>query len=466
MALENNSYSQEGQWAQQPMIPRRRIVLTGMGMITPSGNDLESSWQNIIAGNSAITHLDPDQMHRIAELAELDHLRDVKLDIQVAGLIDPSFNPTDYIISFGIPNHSKSSDLKRMPRTQLLSLAGAAQTLQNAGLLIDGKIDPSIDKDRFGTKIGTSVGGMSHIAFLDQKMSQGKKLPPTAPLKIGLERTAAVPSQAFGLRGPKFTPTDACTTGSQAIISGIGDILLGDSDRVLVGGVDAPVEQMTLGMFDYMRTLNRTDNPYRASTPFDTDRHGFVMAEGVGMLLVEAEEVALARGANIIAEVAGYGAAADAHHDTEPSGYAAEQSLRLALLRGGLPKDGLLYINAHGTSTEVGDPVEIRAIRNVLEKQLPEMTEQEITYAVSSTKSMMGHTMGASGSIEAIIAALALRDQILPPTINLEHVMEEGVGVDLVANQARPARIMRSGSKNFGFGGSGTHVLFKHYQPR
>lgn len=464
MPAENNPYSYEGQWAQQPTIPRRKVVVTGIGMITPSGLNVESSWQNILAGNSAITGLDTDQMYRIAELAELDHLKDAKLDIQVAGLIDASFNPADYIASFGIPGHSKSSDMKRMPRTQLLSLAAAAQTLDNAGLLIDGELDPQIDRDRFGTKIGTSVGGMSHIAYLDHRMSQGKKLPPTAPLKIGLERAAAVPSQAFKLRGPKFTPTDACATGSQAIISGIGDILLGDADRVVVGGVDAPVEQMTLGMFDYMRTLNRTDNPYRASTPFDTDRHGFVMAEGVGMLLIEAEEVALARGANIIAEIAGYGAAADAHHDTEPSGYAAEQSLRLALQRGGLPQDGLLYINAHGTSTEVGDPVEIRAIRNVLEKQLKDMTDQEIAYAVSSTKSMMGHTMGASGAVEAIIAALALRDQVLPPTINLEHVMEEGIGVDLVPNQARPARISRSGSKNFGFGGSGTHIMFKHYQ--
>lgn len=466
MAAENSLYSTEGQWAKEPFIPRRKVVLTGIGVITPAGTTTEKSWENIIAGKSFISALDQDQMHRLAGLANLNHLKDVPTNIKVAGLIDPEFDPIDNIISFGIPEHDSKSDLKRMPRAQLLSLAAAAQTLENAGILVNGKIHDAIDKDRFGTKIGTSVGGMSEIAYLDQRMSQGKKIPPTAPLKIGLERIAAVPSQAFGLRGPKFTPTDACATGSQAIISGITDIVMGDADRVLVGGADAPIEPLTIGMFDNMRALNRTDNPDRASVPFNTDRNGFVMAEGVGILLLESEEAALDRGANIIAEVAGYGSAADAHHDTEPSGYAAEQSLRLALQRGGLPVDGLLYINAHGTSTEVGDPVEIMAIRNVIEKQLREATGQEVAYAVSSSKSMMGHTMGASGAIEAAIAALALRDQILPPTINMLNVMEEGIGVDLVPNEARSARISRSGSKNFGFGGSGTHILFKHYQPR
>lgn len=464
MSKEVPQYTHEGQWEKEKFIPRRKVVVTGIGMITPSGINTESSWANIIAGKSAISALDQDQMHRIAELAELDHLKDLNLNIRVAGLIDPEFDPSEYIINFGIPHHDQKADLKRMPRAQLLSLAASAQALENAGLLHDGIIDEDINKNRFGTKIGTSVGGMSYIAFLDQKMAQGKRIPPTAPLKIGLERASAVPSQAFKLRGSKFTPTDACATGSQAIISGLTDIVMGFSDRVLVGGVDSSVEQMTLGMFDNMRTLNRTDNPYRASIPFDKKRQGFVMSEGAGMLVLEAEDVALARGANIIAEIAGVGSAADAHHDTEPSGYAAEQSLKEALERGGIPNDGLLYINAHGTSTEVGDPREIVAIRNVLEKEIPHFLEKDIPFAVSSTKSIMGHTMGASGAIEAAIAALALRDQVLPPTINLRNVMEEGVGMDLVQNEARPARISRSGSKNFGFGGSGTHILFKEYE--
>lgn len=464
MAKESPRYSYKGQWEREKVIPRRKVVVTGIGMITPSGIDTESSWSNILAGNSSITTLDQDQMYRIAELAEIDHLKDLKLNIRVAGLIDPDFDPAEYILNFRIPNYDQRADLKRMPRTQLLSLAASAQTLQNAGILTDGIIAESIDKDRFGTKIGTSVGGMSYIALLDQKMTQGKRISPTAPLKLGMERVSAVPSQAFKLRGSKFTPTDACATGSQAIISGLSDIVMGFSDRVLVGGVDAPVEQMTLGMFDNMKTLNRTDNPHRASIPFDKNRQGFVMSEGVGMLLLEAEDKALERGAKIIAEIAGIGSAADAHHDTEPSGYAAEQSLREALERGGIPSDGLLYVNAHGTSTEVGDPREILAIRNVLEKEIPQLLEHNIPFAVSSTKSILGHTMGASGAIEAAIAALALRDQILPPTINLQNVMEEGIGVDLVPNEARPARISRSGSKNFGFGGSGTHILFKHYE--
>lgn len=466
MPAENNSYSFDGQWAQEPTMQRPRVVVTGIGMITPSGNDVESSWQNIIAGNSAITRLDPDQMHRLAELAEIEHLENIKLNIGVAGIIDPLFDAQDYITSFNVPGHSKRSDLKRMTRAQLLSLAASAQALENAGILMEGEIADEIDKDRFGVKIGTSIGGMSFLAHVDNRMSTNRKITPISPLKVGLERVAAVPSQAFGLRAEKFTPTDACATGSQAIISGIKDILLGDSQRVLVGGVDASVEQMTLGMFDNLGALNRTDNPYRASTPFDIDRNGFVMAEGAGIIVLESEEAALKRGANILGEVAGYGAAADAHHETEPSGFAAEESLRLALLRGGLPRDGKLYINAHGTSTKVGDPVEIMAIRRTLEEKIQKESGINVDYAISSTKSMMGHTMGASGAIEAIVALLALRDQILPPTINLERVMQEGIGVDLVPNEARPARIVRSGSKNFGFGGSGTHVLFKHYQPR
>ncbi len=457
---EISRYTHEGEWARSPEIKRPRIVVTGIGLITPQGIDTESTWENIVAGKSAITDLDDQDLERLAELGKINHLKDIPLNVGVAGIIDREFIPEDYILSKNIDSEKfRKNDVKRMARAQLLSLAASTQALENANILRNGEIDERVDRERFGVIIGTSIGGMDYVSYIGKLMEEGKRVSPTAPLVAGLERVASVPSQVFELKGPKYTPTDACATGSQAVIAGIDKLLVGKADRMLVGGSDASVEQLAINMFDNTRALNRTKDSQRASIPFDVDRKGFVMAEGAGALVLETEEKARERNAPILAEVAGYGSASDAYHDTEPSGYAAKRSLQEALHDGGLPKDGMLYINAHGTSTPVGDPVEISAIREVME-DIPE----DIEYAVSSTKSSMGHTMGASGAIEAGIAILALRDQILPPTLNLETVMREGRDMDLVPHEARPARIDKAGSKNFGFGGSGTHILFKRYE--
>ncbi len=465
MSPENVQFTQEGEWARTPVIKRPRIVVTGIGMVSPLGTDTESTWQNLIGGKSGISHIDNDEMARLATLAEVEHLKDAKLNIGVGGLIDRDYKPSDYISTITPFNRS---DARRMSRATQLSLAASVQALQNGGAIENGALETTINPDRMAVIIGTSEGGLSYVATIGNRVLNGQRLFPTGPLKVGPERVSSVPSMIEKIRGPKFTPIDACATGSQAIIAGIEKLIVGAANRALVGGADATVEPVSLAMFDEMRALNRTHDPYRASTPFDTDRKGFVMSEGAGVLLLETEEAAHERNARIIAEVAGYGAASDAYNDTDPEGFAARESLGISLMQSGIRNEGLFYINAHGTSTVAGDKVEIEAIRTVLEQQVPQSLQRDIPYAISSSKASMGHTMGASGAIEAGIAILALRDQILPPTINLQHIMPEalrnGVPIDLVPNEARQAEITLVGSGNFGFGGSGTHILFKPYR--
>lgn len=470
-----NIYIREGEWATSPEIQRPRVVVTGIGLITPQGIDTESTWQNIVNGRTGIRQLDFD---RIARNSDLEELANFPTDINVIGEIDPELKLDEYIASLNISYHKpnekgiyekvRKSDTRRMSRAVQLSLLATAQALENAQLLKDGKIVPEIDKSRFGSVVGTSIGGVDrlplvykHLLDIQNPHGRKKRLSPFEPLNVGLERTSSVPSLIFGAESGKFTPTDACATGSQALISAYQDILSGDSDIVIAGGVDASIDPIAIEMFGQMPALSKEKDPNRASRPFDKDRDGFVMAEGAGILILESEEHALKRGAKIIAEFSGYGKFSDAHHDTEPSGEAAERSLRRAIQRSGLPDNGIIYVNAHGTSTIKGDPAEVSAIRRVMD-ELPGRFE----YAVSSTKSSMGHTMGASGAIEAGIAILALRDNILPPTLHLENVMEEGEEMNLVPNDAQQAKIDTVYSGNFGFGGSGTNVAFKRYYPR
>jgi len=470
-----NLYTREGEWAANPEITRPRVVVTGIGLITPQGIDTESTWANIVAGKTGIGSLDYE---RLATNADYEELANFPTDVRVSGEIDPEFKLDEYLASLGLSYHKpnekgeypllRKSDTRRMSRAAQLSLLATAQALENANLLKNGQVIPEIDKSRFGTVIGTSIGGVDRLPtvykhLLDIQNPQGKKkrLSPFEPLNVGLERTSSVPSLVFGAESGKFTPTDACATGSQALISAYQDILSGDSDIIIAGGVDASIDPIAIEMFGQMPALSKETDPNRASRPFDRARDGFVMAEGAGILILESEQHALKRGAKIIAEFSGYGKFSDAHHDTEPSGEAAKRSLRRAIQRSGLPDKGITYINAHGTSTIKGDPAEVSAIREVME-ELPDNHE----YAISSTKSSMGHTMGASGAIEAGIAILALRDNILPPTLHLENVMEEGEDINLVPNDAQHAEIDTVYSGNFGFGGSGTNVGFKRYYPR
>lgn len=474
MSLEIPQYTQQGQWATNPTIERQRVVITGIGMITPLGNDTDSTWQNLIEGRSGISLLDFDET---AKRADLPKLSDPKHFVKVGGELKLDFDLGEYIASNIfmskeekaayknrgeiIPGSFNKKDTNKMSRATLLGLATSVQAANNAGILKDGEILPTINPEKLGVVIGTCIGGISHIATLYDRLIEEKRLSPYDPLIAGLERVSTATSIAFNAKGPVETPTVACATGSLALIRAYQDIALGDADIMIAGGTDTSLDPVTLSMFDTIRALSRETDPNRASRPFDKSRDGFVMSEGAGILILESEKHALQRGAKIIAEFAGYGKSSDAGHETNPNGLGAKNSMRAAFYRAGLPDKGIIYFNAHGTGTQEGDGVEMLANREVLE-ELPNKHE----FAVSSTKSAMGHTMGASGAIEAGIAILAIKDNVMPPTLHLDEVMEEGKNINLVPNEAQEKEIGMSISGNFGFGGVGSAIAFKPYYSR
>lgn len=475
MVAEHPQYNREGEWAHEIKDAKRpRMVVTGIGLITPQGVNTESTWQNIIAGRTGIHEFD---FAKMAEEFDVSDLSNYPTDVKVAATLPSGYSVEDDIMSYALrlpPSEDdpagerkplRKAQLRRMSKSVQLSVAATAQALTDAGLLIDGELLQNIDADRIATHIGTIVGGMGRIPaiykdLLEIQDPKGKKkrLSPFEPLIIGLERVSSVPSIVFGLTGAKDTVTDACATGSQNIIAGTMDILNNDADIIIVGGVDAPLDPITFEIFAEMPALSKERDPNKASRPFDISRDGFVMGEGAGILIIEREEYARARHAKIYAELAGFGRYSDATHDTEPSGKAAEKSLRRTFQRAGLPDKGTIYINAHGTSTVKGDRSEVNAYRKVI-SELPSQTE----FSISSTKSGMGHLMGASGSAEAGVAILALRDGIQPATLHLDTIMEEGDEINLIPNDAQHADIELSFTGSFGFGGSGTNMAFKKY---
>lgn len=454
MTAETPQYTQEGEWALTPTIERRRVVVTGIGTINPLGNDLESTWEGIVSGRSGITMLDHSL---IAQRAELPRLMDYQLDVHVGGQLDPNFNGETYLKEFNPDFNTKN--LKRMSRATQLALAGSTQALVDAGILKDGKINSAIDPLRFGTRVGTCIGGMDHIASMYERMTSGvKKGYGFDALVTGLERVSTVPSMTFGAQGPTETPTAACATGSLAIIGAFKDIQMGDADIVLAGGVDTSIDPIALKMFSAIDALTNSVDPKTASRPFDRDRNGFVMAEGVAIFILESEKHALDRGARIYAELAGYGVSSDADHDTKPHGRGAKHSIRQALYRSGFPDKGMIYFNAHGTGTPGGDGREIEAIREVL-YELPGNYE----VAVSSNKGQIGHTMGASGTIETAISLKAMEEGVLPPNINLDNILEEADGLNMIPNDPQAAEIGMIVKENFGFGGIGSATVWKPY---
>lgn len=454
MPQELAQYTQEGQWTTETEIPRQRVVVTGIGTINPLGNDLESTWDGIVHGRSGISMLDHSQ---IAKRAELPRLMDYQLDVTVGGQLDPVFNVEEYLKKFNPEFNAKN--LKRMSRATQLALAGSTQALIDAGIFNDGKVNSSINPLRFGSRIGTCIGGMDHIASMYDRMTNDvKKGYGFDALVTGLERVSTVPSMTFGAQGPTETPTAACATGSLALIGAYKDIQMGDADIMIAGGVDTSIDPIALKMFSAIDALTDAKDPETASRPFDRDRHGFVMAEGVAVFILESEKHALARGARIYAELAGYGVSSDADHDTKPHGRGAKHSIRQALYRSGFPDKGMIYFNAHGTGTPGGDGREITAIREVLH-ELPGNHE----VAVSSNKGQIGHTMGASGSIETAISLKAMEEGVLPPNKNLDNILEEADGLNMVPNDPQAAEIGMVVKENFGFGGIGSATVWKPY---
>jgi 3-oxoacyl-[acyl-carrier-protein] synthase II len=404
----------------------RRVVITGMGAVSPLGNDLPSTWRAAVAGESGI-----------------DFIRSFDASafpVRVAAEVK-DFEPPDIV---------SPKEARRLDRNVLLALAAGKEALDDASL------DSHYETGRIGILFGSAIGGFLGI------MQQHEVLQERGPDRISpyflpgvlVDSASGQLAISLGLRGPNYAPVSACATGSHAVGEGAEVIRRGDADAVLAGGTEACMHPLILAGFCAMRGLAaEEEHPPRASRPFDATRAGFVIGEGAGALVLEELEAARARGATIYAEVLGYGTSNDAYHMAapEPEAIGVGQMMRSALDRAGVDPKRVGYINAHGTSTPLGDAAETKAIKDVFGDHAHEL-------AVSSTKSMMGHCFGAAGALEAQMSALAVHHGVLPPTINYEHP-DPVCDLDYVPNEAREARVDVALSNAMGLGGHNACVL-------
>lgn len=409
----------------------RRVVVTGLGLISPLGVGVEKSWSGLLQGRSGIrgiTHFD----------ASLFATR-------IAGEVD-GFKPEDYI---------EPKEVKKMDRFIHFGVAASTMAVADAGLKIDEN-----NAARVGVYVGSGMGGLPTIEHYHKVMLEKgpRRITPFFIPMLIINLAAGQISIKFGAKGPNSAPATACATGSHAIGDAFKVIQRGDADAMIAGGTESVITPMGIGGFNAMKALStRNDQPERASRPFDRDRDGFVMGEGAGIMIIEELEHALARGARIYAEIAGYGLTGDAYHITSPApgGEGAARCMSMALKDAGMDLTEVDYINAHGTSTKYGDELESAAIKSVFK-------EHAYKVAVSSTKSMTGHLLGAAGGVEAVICALSIRDGMIPPTINLDNPDPE-CDLDYVANKARKTDIRAALSNSFGFGGTNACLLFKKF---
>lgn len=401
--------------------PSGRVVVTGMGAVTPLGSSVEKFWPRLLAGESGIdriTLIDP-----------------TPYTTQIAGEVK-DFDAADWM---------DKKEARRVDRVIAFAVAAATQALQDCGLEFTEEL-----KDATGVMIGSGVGGLwtmqeqTHALY---ERGASKVSPFFIPYMIANMPSGLV-SIMNDLRGPNVAPVTACATGANGIGDAYHVIKRGDAIAMLAGGTEASVNDLGVSGFCAARAMSqRNDEPAKASRPFDVDRDGFVMGEGAAVLMLEDRDFAIERGAKIYGEIVGYGMSADAYHLTNPhpEGRGAAAAMRMALKNSGLSPEAVGYVNAHGTSTLVGDVHEVKALKAVMgdyAKQVP----------VSSTKSMIGHTLGAAGAIEAAICLLAMRDGILPPTINVDHQDPE-CDIDCIPNVARKAQVDVALSNSFGFGG-------------
>lgn len=411
---------------------RPRVVITGIGAVTPLGLDKETSWDNMLAGRSGIS--------RITEFDVSD------LPCQIAGIVR-GFDPTQYV---------NSKEARRMSRASQFAVGAALQALDDAGWSPNGD-----DGERLGVSIGTAMGGFekSHEGMLHY---YERGLARTSPFAL-TSSLANMPgyhvSVAVQALGPLLAPVGACAAGTQGIGEGLEMIRRGAADRVLAGGVEGMVMKPAMVGFCAMRAMPTAynDAPEQASRPFDADRSGFVLSEGAGMVLLERLDDAVARGATIYGEVIGYGTCAEAYHMSapDPTADGAARAMRWAIRDAGIAPEELDYINAHGSATPLNDPLETLAVKRVF-------GEHAYNLAVSSTKSIMGHAMGAAGAIELIFSVLALKHGILPPTWNYA-TPDPDCDLDYVPNAPRPADIQVALSNSFGLGGQNACLVARKY---
>lgn len=407
---------------------KRRVVVTGLGIVSPVGSKLEAAWENILAGRSGITRI--------------DHFDPTDTPVKISGAVR-DFNVDEYI---------PPKDQKKMDTFIHYGLGAAIQAINDAGLDADDKLD----RQRVGVAIGSGIGGLpgiekGHLALMN---GGARKVSPFFIPSSLVNMVSGNLSIRYGFKGPNIAIVTACTTGTHNIGDAARMIAYGDADVMVAGGAEMASTPLCISGFAAARALSlNNDNPAGASRPWDKDRDGFVIGDGAGVLVLESYEHAVARGANIYCELVGYGLNADAYHMTQPSGEGATRCMQLALQNAGMNPEDIGYINAHGTSTPVGDRAESDAIKQAF-------GDHAYHLAVSSTKSMTGHLLGAAGGVEAVFSILALRDQVLPPTINMEN-QDEGCDLDYVPNEARKSRINCVLSNSFGFGGTNGSLVFR-----
>ncbi|KJZ35963.1 MULTISPECIES: beta-ketoacyl-ACP synthase II [Pseudomonas] len=420
----------------------RRVVVTGMGLVSPLGSGVETVWERLLAGRSGLRNL-PDEV--VADLPA-----------KVGGVV-----PTlaeDAEAGFDPDRATPPKEQKKMDRFILFAMEAARQALEQAGW----QALEAQAQERTATIIGSGVGGFGAIADAVRTTdSRGpRRLSPFTIPSFLVNLAAGHVSIQHGFKGPLGAPVTACAAGVQAIGDAARLIRCGEADIAVCGGAEASIDRVSLAGFAAARALSSgyNDTPERASRPFDSGRDGFVMGEGAGLLVIESLEHALARGAQPIAELVGYGTSADAFHLTAgpEDGNGARRAMSLALAQAGISPSQVQHLNAHATSTPVGDLGELAAIKSLF--------GSDNKVAVTSTKSATGHLLGAAGGIEAIFTLLAIRDQIVPATLNFENPDPAAQGVDIVHGQARPMAIEYALSNGFGFGGVNASVLFKRWQ--
>lgn len=420
----------------------RRVVVTGMGLVSPLGSGVEVVWSRLLAGRSGIRNL-PDEV--VADLA-------AKVGGPVPAMAE------DAEAGFDPDLATPPKEQKKMDRFIMFAMEAARQAIAQAGW------QPQSDdaRERTATIIGSGVGGFGAIADAVRTTdSRGpRRLSPFTIPSFLVNLAAGHVSIQHGFKGPLGAPVTACAAGVQAIGDAARLIRSGEADIALCGGAEAAIDRVSLAGFAAARALSSgfNDTPERASCPFDSDRDGFVMGEGSGLLVIESLEHALARGAQPLAELVGYGTSADAYHLTAgpEDGSGARRAMSLALAQAGIAPDQVQHLNAHATSTPVGDLGELAAIKSLF--------GEDNKIAVTSTKSATGHLLGAAGGIEAIFTLLAIRDQVVPATLNFDNPDPAAQGVDIVHGQARPMAIEYALSNGFGFGGVNASVLFKRWQ--
>lgn len=417
----------------------KRVVITGLGLVTPVGLNVSSSWKNIVDGVSGIK-----------TITEFDT---AKLACKIAGLIDNSEKD-----GFKLENFTQTDDINRLSKMDKFihyGVAAATEAVEDSGWLPDDEKS----RDRTGLILGSGIGGLKMIEDTSIKLYQennGKVSPFFIPASL-INLLSGLVSIKYGFSGPNQAAVTACSTGAHAIGDAMRMIKHGYADVMIAGGAEAPVTPVGVAGFVAARALctKYNDNPEKASRPWDKDRSGFVMGEGAGVVVLEEYEHALNRGAKIYGEVIGYGSTGDAYHMTapHPEGRGAYRAMRDAMLDATITPDMIDYINAHGTSTTLGDGIELAAVQKLFLEANPKVL-------MSSTKSSIGHLLGAAGSVEFIFSALAIRDQIAPPTLNLDNPMDE-VNIDLVALKAKKTKIDYVLSNSFGFGGTNASLVIK-----